>query len=163
MATIQTVYLQKCMKMCLLSGERTRASFWSQMQHRCVYLSKLCSDNCSWFKQPYFNSNKPENMLLLFGPCLSEPRVAGQLLELVRAVRGLLSYKAWIIDAVYECMFSIWPLGLQWNSSRPLKGLKEKRDCGSVRDRWSLSMKAMGHLVPGDPPSAISDMFNQDF
>lgn len=33
-------------------------------------------------------------MLLLFGPCLSEPRVAGQLLELVRAVRGSLSYKA---------------------------------------------------------------------
>lgn len=34
---------------------------------------------------------------------------------------------AWIIHAVYECMFSIWPLGLQWNYSRPLKGLKQGR------------------------------------
>ena len=34
---------------------------------------------------------------------------------------------AWIIHAVYEWMFSIWPLGLQWNYSRPLKALKQGR------------------------------------
>lgn len=50
--------------------------------------------------------------------------------------------KTWIIDAVYECMFSSWPLGLQWKL--PLKRLEEKLQSESETDearptrRWVI-------------------------
>ena len=55
-------------------------------------------------------------------------------------------------------VFHLTP-GSAANCSRPLKGLQIKQDSERVKDRWSSSGEAMGHLVPRDP---ISDMFNQD-
>lgn len=59
----------------------------------------------------------------------------------------------WIIHAVYECMFSIWPLGLQWNCSRPLKGLKQARQWKCQRQMKLVQGGDGSFTAPGSPIS----------
>lgn len=133
-------------------------------EHRCsadVFIAVRYGDNCSWLKQPYINLNVLENMLPLGRSSPPVERLDSCCRRCVLWVdhRGC---KAWIIDAVYECMFSIWPLGLQRKLQQASLGAEGKAgEWERQRDRWSSSREAMGHLVPRDPPSAISDMFNQ--